>query len=340
MKWIAPVMLTDTSKIHDPVLYHDWHVVARSDDVGNRSLLTVHLLGEQILLWRCNQDVLAWQDRCPHRGVPLSRGWVEQREQGDCVVCPYHGLAFNQAGDCVHAPANPCLTSFPKHANVRTYAVQEKYGYLWVALGEPHHDIPTFPEWEQPDFISFNCGPYFINASPLRIVENFTDFAHLPFTHQDLLGSPEYAEISDYAVTVDDDGITAHDVRVYQPNPDGTGAAKYVSYTCQIRRPLIAYFIKGDGMGQFSMFLAVTPVEESRSIARLGICRNYAFETPNDELEAFQNHLMSQDIPMLESQRPQGLPLDLQAEFHIPADKLSLTYRKWLKQLGLKFGTY
>ena len=332
-------MLTDTPNLHDPVLYHDWHVVARSDTLNRHSLLAVHLLGQSLLLWRCDQGVLAWDDRCPHRGVPLSRGWVEQRAQGDCVVCPYHGLVFNPEGHCIHAPANPDLTSFPKHASVRTYAVQERYGYLWVALGESPPPIPTFPEWEQPGFIAFNCGPYFINTSPLRVVENFTDFAHLPYTHPELLGSPAHAEISDYAVTVDDDGITAHDIQIYQPNPDGTGSAKHVSYICQIRRPLIAYFTKGDGTGQFSMFLVVTPVAELASVAWLGLCRNYALDTPNAQLEEFQNHLMSQDIPMVESQRPQRLPLDLQAEFHIPADKLSVTYRKWLKQLGLKFGT-
>jgi phenylpropionate dioxygenase-like ring-hydroxylating dioxygenase large terminal subunit len=331
-------MLTDTP-IHDPVLYHDWHVVARSDDVRSNELAKIRLLGEQILLWRCNQILLAWRDRCPHRGVPLSRGWIEPGEQGESVVCPYHGLVFNGEGHCTHIPANPHVTSFPKNSRVHTYAVQERYGYIWVALGEPHHDIPTFSEWEQPGFIYFNCGPYFINTSPLRIVENFTDFPHLPYTHKGLLGVPEYSEISDYDVTVEDSGITAHDIRLYQPNPEGTGSAKHVSYTCQIRRPLVAYFSKGDGTNQFSMFLAVTPIEELHSIAWLSICRNYALDTSNGELEAFQNHLMSQDIPMVESQRPQRLPLDLQAEFHIPADKLSVAYRKWLKQMGLKFGT-
>lgn len=327
-------MLTD-SVFQDPVLYHDWHAVACADDVKDNQLLRVYLLGEQVVLWRCDQQVLAWRDRCPHRGVPLSNGWIEN----GCVVCPYHGFVFDRAGNCTHVPANPHLTPASKNSKVRNYAVQEQYGYIWIALGEPQHEIPIFLEWQQPGFVHFNCGPYFINTSPLRIVENFTDFAHLPYTHGGLLGSSEFPEISDYAVTVDEAGITASDLRLHQPNPEGTGAAKDVSYLCQIRRPLVAYFTKGDGTDQFSMFLAVTPVEELRSIAWLGIARNYALDTCNADLETFQNHLMSQDIPMVESQRPQYLPLDLPAEFHVPADRLSVTYRKWLKQLGLQFGT-
>ncbi|NJN88756.1 MAG: aromatic ring-hydroxylating dioxygenase subunit alpha [Leptolyngbyaceae cyanobacterium SL_7_1] len=325
-------MLTDS--FPDPVLYDDWHVVACADDLKENQLLKVHLLGEAVVLWRCDRQVLAWRDRCPHRGVPLSSGRIEN----GCVVCPYHGFVFDRTGNCIHVPANPALTSVAQNSQVYNYAVQERYGYIWIALGEPQHQVPIFWEWHQPDFVSFNCGPYVINSSPLRVVENFTDFAHLPHTHAGLLGSSEFPEISDYAVTVDEAGITASDVRLHQPNPEGTGAARDVSYLCQIRRPLVAYFTKGDGTDQFSMFLAVTPVEELRSIAWLGIARNYALEVDNAELEAFQNHLMSQDIPMVESQRPQRLPLDLQAEFHVPADRLAVAYRKWLKQLGLQFG--
>ena len=37
--------------------------------------------------------------------------------------------------------------------------------------------------------------------------------------------------------------------------------------------------------------------------------------------------------------RPERLPLDLQAELHLRADKLSIAYRRYLNELGLSFGT-
>jgi len=46
-----------------------------------------------------------------------------------------------------------------------------------------------------------------------------------------------------------------------------------------------------------------------------------------------------QDIPVVESQRPELLPLDLQAELHLRSDRTAVAYRTWLKQLGLSFGT-
>jgi len=33
------------------------------------------------------------------------------------------------------------------------------------------------------------------------------------------------------------------------------------------------------------------------------------------------------------------LPLDLQAELHLRSDRVVIAYRRWLNQLGLRFGT-
>jgi phenylpropionate dioxygenase-like ring-hydroxylating dioxygenase large terminal subunit len=54
---------------------------------------------------------------------------------------------------------------------------------------------------------------------------------------------------------------------------------------------------------------------------------------------AFQDTVAAQDVPIVESQRPEKLPLDLQAELHLRSDKTSIAYRKWLNELGLTFGT-
>jgi vanillate O-demethylase monooxygenase subunit len=327
-------MLSDTQ--YDPVLHNLWHVVALADDVKANQSLQVNLLGEAIALWRTEEKIVACQDRCPHRGVSLSMGWIDC---GKAIVCPYHAMSFNSDGHCIRIPADSKITSFGQTANLRAYQVKEKYGFVWVALGEPEEDIPTFAEWEQRNAITFQCGPYFINTSAPRVVENFVDIAHFPFTHRGLLGDPEFPEVPNYTLAVDVNSISASDIYFHQPNPEGTGEAKSVSYIYKIVRPLIACFRKGDDTKYFAIFLAVTPVEETRSIAWLGVSRNYAPETSNDELRSFQDAVMAQDIPMVESQRPQRLPLNLQQEFHFPCDKMSIAYRKWLKQINFQFGT-
>jgi phenylpropionate dioxygenase-like ring-hydroxylating dioxygenase large terminal subunit len=49
--------------------------------------------------------------------------------------------------------------------------------------------------------------------------------------------------------------------------------------------------------------------------------------------------ILDEDRAIVESQRPELLPLDLQAELHLRSDRVAIAYRTWLRQLGLKFGT-
>jgi phenylpropionate dioxygenase-like ring-hydroxylating dioxygenase large terminal subunit len=46
-----------------------------------------------------------------------------------------------------------------------------------------------------------------------------------------------------------------------------------------------------------------------------------------------------QDKPVVESQRPELLPLDLQEELHLRSDKTAIAYRRWLREIGMSYGT-
>ena len=41
----------------------------------------------------------------------------------------------------------------------------------------------------------------------------------------------------------------------------------------------------------------------------------------------------------MNSQRPEWLPLDLQAELHVGSDRIGVAYRNWLRKLGVVYGT-
>jgi nitrite reductase/ring-hydroxylating ferredoxin subunit len=98
--------------------------------------------GELVVLWR-GQDgtARAWADRCPHRGMRLSFGYV----RGNTLTCIYHGWSFGQedggghgaaAGDgrCLAVPAHPGLTP-PARAAVQALPVTEALGMIWVGAG-------------------------------------------------------------------------------------------------------------------------------------------------------------------------------------------------------------
>lgn len=324
------------SESTDSVLVNDWHVLARSQDVKPETPIQARLLGTDVVLWRSEAgQICAWEDRCPHRSVRLSLGKVVD----NTLVCSYHGMSYAVSGQCIDVPAHPNYTP-PKQACVQTYQAQERYGLVYVCLGKPNDHIPLFPEWDNPDYRCYLTGPYPIRANGLRAIENFLDVAHFPFIHTDILGTPGKAEIADYEVSIDEKGVYARNIRVWQPDPYGTGqGGTFVNYDYWALRPMTAYLRKSNPAGeQLTLLYNVTPVEEDYCIAWMSGSLNYAPDMPEAEIVAFQDMIVRQDLENLESHNPQLLPLDSPLEFHVPSDRTSLAYRKWLKQLGLTYG--
>ncbi len=285
--------------INDPVLIDDWHPVATCEALDARRRLGVRLLGEDVVVWRAGGRALAWQDLCLHRGTRLSLGRVE----GATLQCPYHGWVYDADGQCVRIPALPDVPP-PRKAKVRTYRAVERYGLVWVSLGEPAHDVAPFPEWPDASFRKLLCGPYAVAASGPRLVENFLDVAHFPFVHENVLGTPERPEIADHEAVIDEKGVLATGVRVWQPDPYGTGQGDWVSYTYRALRPLTAYLLKESAGPRFSILLAITPHEEARSTAWMWMAMNYGHDLPAEGLVAWQDRIFEQDRPIVESQRP------------------------------------
>ena len=320
--------------MQDPVLVDDWHPVAASASVPEASILPARLLDEDLVIWRTHGEVRVWQDLCVHRGTKLSLGHLN----GGHLECAYHGWTYDAGGQCVKIPAHPEQKPPPK-ARVRAYRARERYGLIWASLGEPTRDVPSFEEWSDPSFRKVPCGPYRYRASGTRAVENFLDVAHLPFVHEGILGERAHAEIQDYQVEQTAEGIVAKDVRIWQPDPDGTGVGKDVNYTYKVLRPLTMYLSKDTAEGRFSIFASVCPLSELDSVAWFWIAMNYGHDVPEADIVSAQDKITGQDIPVVESQRPERLPLDLQAELHLRSDRIAVAYRRWLGQLGLTFGT-
>lgn len=315
----------------DPVLRDDWHVVARSSAVTDRPV-GVELLGEPVVLWRSGGCVSAGRDLCVHRGTRLSIGRIQE----DRLVCAYHGWQYNGEGQCALIPAHPDRKP-PEKARIQMYRAEERDGLIWVSLGDPSASVPTVPELSDPRFRKVVCGPYEVAAEAPRIVENFLDVTHFPYVHEGYLGDPHHAEINDYTVSMTPEGLVTSEIEVWQPDPDGTGIGRSVSYIYKVFRPLTVYFTKTTG-GSFSIVLSVTPAARRKSLAWMHVFMDYG-AMPDEEVEAFQSTIFMQDMDILTNQHPEELPLNLADELSLRSDRTSIAYRQWLKQLGMTFGT-
>jgi phenylpropionate dioxygenase-like ring-hydroxylating dioxygenase large terminal subunit len=324
--------------LNDPLLLNDWLAVSWSSSVPERKLQSVRLLGHDLVLWRSSSGIHCWTDLCIHRGARLSLGRIIGENGAECVACPYHGWEYNSSGSCVRIPAQPEIPP-PARARVESHEVCENYGLIWVCLGRPRMEVPAFPEAKMPGFRLVPTGPYLFRAQGPRMIENFIDVAHLSITHAGLLGDSDRAEIGDYDVITSEQGIVAPDIPIWQPDPDGTGRAAEVHYAFTVERPLTARFVKLHGSQRFAILGTVTPVDAETSLGWIILAMDYAYDVPEEDLRRFQDAVTEQDIRIVNSQRPELLPLDLQAELHLRSDRLAIAYRRWLEQIGLSYGT-
>src|SRR4051794_36858002 len=193
----------DPTRTDYRALRNQWHAVSLSEAVAEDAIVPVRLLGEDLIVWRHDGKVQAWKDYCRHRGARLSMGWIKQGR----VICPYHGWEYGSDGACRRYPAHPSMKPSARAAAF-THCAEERYGYVWVCVGEPHGDVPPFPVWNDPNFRKIQAGPYHYKANGLRAIENFLDAAHFPFVHANLNGNPDNPdEIDDYEVTLTDQGL-------------------------------------------------------------------------------------------------------------------------------------
>lgn len=118
-----------------------WTPVALSQDVPPGVAIPAQLGGQGLVVWRSTgQHLSVWQDRCPHRGMRLSHGFV----RGEFLSCIYHGWRYGADGQCRKIPAHPELSP-PEAIKVPGYATIEASGAIWVAPEGETSVPPQFP---------------------------------------------------------------------------------------------------------------------------------------------------------------------------------------------------
>jgi phenylpropionate dioxygenase-like ring-hydroxylating dioxygenase large terminal subunit len=330
----------------DPALLNDWHAVAYSSDIVPGKLLAVTLLERELVAWRdAPGTVHVWEDLCIHRGARLSKGLIRD----DKVICPYHGWNYDGSGRCVLMPAAPSEPPLKK-ARAIVHHTLERYGFVWVCIGTPENGVPEFPEWSDDRYKKVLCGPYKFRSA-YRAVENFIDPTHFPFVHAGVNGILDQPDpILPYDVDEGSAGLSTSEIRVTQPygDPRNIPVIAYYGYRCL--RPLVAYFKKrvvirdpehagkGHPDDRFCTFLAVQQLSPVESIVRISCAMNFTPWPSDDDVRRRQDLVYAQDSAIVDTQRPERIPLELRHELHHRTDLLSQRYRSWLRQKGITYG--
>jgi phenylpropionate dioxygenase-like ring-hydroxylating dioxygenase large terminal subunit len=322
-------------------LHRFWHPVMYANDLAGKPKGAV-LLGEPVVLVRFADGVRAFRDLCVHRGTALSLGWLED----DLLVCAYHGWTYREDGRCVRIPARHG-SRIPGRARLHGYPCMEKDGLIWVCLSnEPAFPVPEFPEINDPSF-RVVAGPHYDwECSAPRRLENFVDFAHFAWVHEGVLGSRDNPEVPDHQVWRE-----AHRLRFFaQVQEPISGVTKrrlgvqnemvVVDNDYRLFMPLTIYLNRRfPGDNHYVLFMSSSPVGPKLTRNFWFIARNYALDDDDQEFLDFESLILEQDRPVVESQRPEELPVDLSAELHIKGiDQVSIKYRQWLIEIAQAMG--
>jgi phenylpropionate dioxygenase-like ring-hydroxylating dioxygenase large terminal subunit len=122
-----------------------WVAAALSADLAPGEAFATRAGAVELALWRDEAgEVHAFADRCPHRGMRLSLGFVRR----DTLACLSHGWSFAGDGACRHIPAHPALKP-PSKIGAARFPARESGGFVWVADAPPD-DAPPDPATPQP----------------------------------------------------------------------------------------------------------------------------------------------------------------------------------------------
>ena len=295
------------------------------------------LLGEKLVLWLDDSgNPTVAGDRCCHRSAQLSNGKVIEGN----IVCPYHGWRFNRKGTCVLVPQLEDESQIPKTYQIQTYFARERYGYVWVCLGEPVNQIPEIAEANDANF---RLIPEFYetwNCAGLRVMENEFDLAHPTFVHTTTFGSEAHPVPDRVEVTETDYGITGKAVLgVVNPEQQQQNLKMdeeittrnldldwYLPFTCKLR---INY---PNGLVHIIVNTA-TPINDSSSqIVQFCLRNDTEADTKAEDVVAFDRAVTLEDKAVLET-TDYDVPLDIKLEQHMMTDKPGILMRRKLSRL-------
>jgi len=296
-----------------------WYIAQASDAVSPKPV-KVKMLGREFALFRdAEGKAVCLSGVCPHRNADLSQG---KCESDGTIGCPFHAWRFDYTGKCTKIPSNlDPVGEIPEAARVDSYPTEEKYGYIWVFLGddlenaEPIMDIPEYddPEWASVTHVSnWACNQHWAKQMDL-------DHVHLSIVHGIGFGGDNPVRPPDHEITWRDDGGFETEI---SGKPDITsGKWLEIRDTRSTVTSKFKFFIPGfTSRGKVAVggaeakiyntfYQFITPIDEENSRMFYTFFRNFMIEPENDAEHLRRNcRNVYQDKSLGEQMLPKRAP--------------------------------
>jgi phenylpropionate dioxygenase-like ring-hydroxylating dioxygenase large terminal subunit len=293
-----------------------WYVAGFSKDLTTAPV-KVTMLGADLALFReMDGTARCISNVCPHRGSSLAEGILYK---DGTLACPFHGFHFNGHGACTLIPSRRDHDAQVVAPGIRidAYATVEKYGLIWVCLGDdPDAASPIFdmPEWNNDEF-RFTSNEEIWNADYHTAKFTNLDYVHLPVVHGILFqGNENPIQAPEHHVTATEHGFQS--VMRVTPAPSEGVWSELRDKDAKVESVLKFFIpgftlrgqveIGGIGSGEFNIFYEfTTPIDEHRTMMRHYFLRNYRMEADFDAEHTRRNlQNIHQDKALAEAQRP------------------------------------
>lgn len=332
-----------------------WYAAAESTEISDK-IFARRYLNEPVLIYRKEDGTpVALRDRCPHRYLPLSMG----RKLGDTIQCGYHGMIFDETGACSDIPTQD---SIPETAKIKAYPLAERYGFLWIWMGDPEKaDEALIPDFE-PD-LGLKLGERLNDDYPSHwgykkvqghyqlMVDNLLDLSHIGFVHSSTIGSEETTRqhasgeqkvvgkiVSDYRIAIDVEAPPA-----FKAAPVEGPIDFWLDMHHHIPSNFLQVFgIAPTGMDRdkgvpFEGFHLLTPETDTSCHYYFGAYLKVkgAPQEPVDKLAMAADHAFNEDMVVIEAQQKEiieGQELVEDTTVALRADRAGIMARKLLSQ--------
>ncbi|MDH4874646.1 aromatic ring-hydroxylating dioxygenase subunit alpha [Pseudomonas sp. BN515] len=300
-----------------------WYVACTPDEIEGKPLGR-QICGEKMVFYRANEGrVAALEDFCPHRGAPLSLGFVEDGR----LICGYHGLAMGCEGRTESMPGQR-VRGFPA---IRSFPVVERYGFIWVWPGDAEQADPALIhhlEWAENPAWAYGGGLYHIGCDYRLMIDNLMDLTHETYVHASSIGQKEIDEAAPSTRVDGEEVITERHMEGVMAPPfwrmalRGNGLADDVAVDrwqiCRFTPPshvLIEVGVAHAGHGGYhapaqhkaSSIVVdfITPESDTSIWYFWGMARNFKPDDQalTDTIREGQGKIFAEDLEMLEQQQ-------------------------------------
>ncbi len=175
------ITLTGPGTPGGDLLRRYWQPVALSAELTADEPLAIRVMSEDLVLFRDAQGKPSLIGRrCPHRGVDLSYGRVEDGG----LRCIYHGWLLASDGRCLDQPGEPEGSTYKDRVKHKAYPCREAGGLVlaYMGPGDPPR-LPKFPFFLAP---AARCWTTKIHhdCNYLQANEGNIDPQHLSYLHR------------------------------------------------------------------------------------------------------------------------------------------------------------